>query len=141
MFLEKYKSYSSFVLRLFLGVAFIVAGLDKLVHLGMATQMFQNLFGSAGSLLVWVSIVVELIGGAFLLIGYNTRITAFVLALFILVAFVKTFKIGGMDFISRLREIMVLNTGGGNTAVNFIYFASLLSLSLSGSGEPAVKPD
>ena len=56
-----------------------------------------------------------------------------VLAVFSLVAFVKTFKLGSApNFIGTLREIMVMNTGGGNTAVNFAYFAGLLSLAFSG---------
>ncbi|MFC1647994.1 DoxX family protein [Nanoarchaeota archaeon] len=141
MFLEKYKDKATFVLRLFLGVAFIVAGLDKLTHLSGATGMFEGFFGGAGAVMLWLALIIEIVGGTFLLIGYQTRYTASVLAILILVAFIMTFNIGGMDFISQLREIMVMNTGGGNTAVNFAYFAGLLSLAFSGSESLAVKPE
>jgi len=55
------------------------------------------------------------------------------LAVFILIAFVKTFKLGAAgNMVGTVREILVMNTGGGNTAVNFAYFIGLMSLAFSG---------
>ncbi|MBI4155319.1 DoxX family membrane protein [Candidatus Woesearchaeota archaeon] len=136
------EEYGPFVLRLFFGIAFIVAGLDKIFSYSMAKGMFEMLFGGAGGVMLILAILIELIAGTSLLIGFHTRYAAALLALFILVAFIQTFKLGAVPhFIGTLREIMVMNTGGGNTAVNFAYFATLLSLALTGSKFKAVKPD
>ncbi len=139
--LKERKDLGNFILRLFLGLGFLVAGLDKVMHIDMAAGMFNMLFGAAGIALLYLAIAIELIGGLFLLIGYQTRLAASVLAVLIVIAFITTFKIGGMDFVSVLREIMVMNTGGGNTAVNWAYFAGLAALAFGGSRGYAVKPE
>jgi len=139
--LRERKDWGNFVLRLFLGLAFVVAGLDKVMHIDMAAGMFNMLFGAAGTTMLYLAIAIELVGGLFLLIGYQTRLTASVLAVLIVIAFIATFKIGGMDFVSVLREVMVMNTGGGNTAVNWAYFAGLTALAFGGSRAYAVKPE
>ena len=121
-------------MRIFLGVAFIVAGLDKVLGLGMAREMFGQLFGANLAWLVYVSIVIEIVCGAALVLNRKVRESAAILAVFIVVAFIVTFKLGAApNFIATLREIMVMNTGGGNTAVNFAYFAGLLALAFMGS--------
>ena len=132
----------SFVLRLFFGAAFLVAGLEKVLMFGMAKGMFEGFFPGLGAPMLVLAIFVELIGGVALLVGFYTRYAAGILALLILVAFVSTFKLGdATTAVSVLREIMVMNTGSGNTAVNYAYFAALLSLVFSGSSSHAVKPD
>ncbi len=137
------KEYSTFILRLFFGVAFIVAGLEKVLTFGMATGMFNQLFGAGlGTPMLVLAILLELVGGTALLVGWHTKWAAGALAALIFVAFVTTFKINPQaSGIGMLREIMVMNTGGGNTAVNFAYFAALVSLAISGSSINAVKPD
>lgn len=134
--------YGTFVLRLFFGIAFIIAGLDKILGFSMAKGMFDQLFGGMGMFMVVLAIIIEIVGGLALLLGYHTRIAAGVLAALILVAFVVTFKVGqAPHFIGMLREIAVMNTGGSNTAVNFAYFGALLSLVFSGSRALAMRPD
>ncbi|MAF34390.1 hypothetical protein CMO91_00935 [Candidatus Woesearchaeota archaeon] len=136
------SEHGPFILRVFLGVAFIVAGLDKLLSYGMAQGMFTGMFGGAGAAVLVVAIIVEIAGGLALLTGYHTKKAATVLAVVILVAFFKTFGVGqAPHFIGTLREVMVMNTGGANTAVNFAYFAGLLSLVATGSKFKAVKAD
>lgn len=125
-----------------MGIAFLVAGLDKILSFPMAKGMFAGLFGSTGTFMLVLAILIELVIGGALLLGYYTRYAASILAIFILVAFVSTFKLGqAPHFIGVLREIMVMNTGGGNTAVNFAYLGALLSLAFTGSNYKAIKPD
>ncbi len=131
-FFKKNKDWAPVVLRLFFGVAFIVAGLDKILSLEMAKGMFTGMFGGAGAALLWLAIAIELLGGLALLFNYKTRIASVVLALFILVALVMTFKLGEAAHLAGMfREMLVMNTGGGNTAVNFAYLAGLLSLAFN----------
>ncbi len=134
MDMEKCKQYGPLVLRLMLGVAFVVAALDKILGMEMMKGMFQGLFGATlGAPLLYLVIVAELAGGLMLIFGWHTMEAAAVLAVLIAVAFVSTFKLGdSSSTIGMLREVMVMNTGGGNTAVNWAYFAGLLALVFNG---------
>ncbi len=122
------------VLGVLLGLGFVVASLDKILGLSMVKGMFEGFFGATlGGPMVYLAIVLELAGGLMLILNWHRREAAAVLGVLILVAFVVTFKLGtAPNFIATLREIMVMNTGGGATAVNFAYFAGLLTLVLSG---------
>lgn len=138
----EHGNHADFILRVFFGVAFIVAALDKIFTFSMAKGMFEGIFGSLGGLLFIVAIIVELAGGISLLLGFYTRFAAALLSLLILVAFISTFKVGqAPHFIGTLREILVMNTAGSNTAVNLAYLAGLISLIFSGSRCCAIKPD
>ncbi|PIN76034.1 hypothetical protein COV18_01265 [Candidatus Woesearchaeota archaeon CG10_big_fil_rev_8_21_14_0_10_37_12] len=134
---EKNKGHAPTVLRIFFGVAFLVAGLDKILGLSMARGMFEGLFGAGlGAPLLYLAIIIEVLGGLALLFNYKTPLVSLVLAVFILVALISTFKLGDApNVIASLREILVMNTGGGNTAVNFAYLAGLLSLAFASSGK------
>ena len=141
--MSKYADYSTFILRVFFGLAFLIAGLDKVFTYSMTKGMFQTMFGnSIGGYMLILAIIIELAGGLALLLGIFTRIAALLLALTMVVAFVVTFDIGqATHFVGTLREIIVMNTAGRNTAVNFAYFAALLSLVFSGTKVVAVKPN
>lgn len=139
-FFQERAHWAPAVLRIFFGVAFIVAGLDKILSMPMAKEMFGMMFGGAGTAMLYLAIAIELLGGLALLFNWHAPCAALILAVFILVAFVKTFKLGvAPHFVGTLREIMVMNTGGGNTAVNFAYFAGLLSLAFAGCKTCKVK--
>ncbi|MBI5072877.1 DoxX family membrane protein [Candidatus Woesearchaeota archaeon] len=130
-FLERNKEWGPRIIAIALGIAFVVAGLDKVLNLSMAAGMFSSLFGGQGWL-VYPILLVEIFGGLALIVNWHAREAALVLAVVMVVAFVVTFKIGATtNFISAMREIIVMNTGGGNTAVNFAYFFSLVSLGFS----------
>ncbi len=136
------KDIGTFILRLFFGTAFIIAGLDKVFSYTMAKGMFEGLFGGIGGVMLILAILIELIGGTSLLVGFYTKKVSWLLAVFILIAFIKTYNIGTAPHVfGTLREIMVMNTGGGNTAVNFAYFGALVSLALSGSKYKALRPE
>ncbi len=136
-FFEEHKDWAPKVLRYFFGVAFVVAALDKVLSLSMATMMFQGIFGSGlGAPLLYLAIVIELGGGIALLVNKHVRESSLLLAGLLLVAFVATFKVGAAaNFVGTLREVLVMNTGGGNTAVTITYFVALLSLAFSDSEE------
>lgn len=136
------KDVGTFVLRLFFGAAFIIAGLDKVFSYSMAKGMFEGFFPGMGGAMLTLAILIELGAGTALLVGFHTKKASWLLAIFILIAFIKTYKIGAAPHIfGTLREIAVMNTGGGNTAVNFAYFGALLSLALSGSKYKAMRPE
>ncbi|MBI4146072.1 DoxX family protein [Candidatus Woesearchaeota archaeon] len=126
----EHKQWGPVILRTFFGVAFLIAALDKILSFGMAKGMFEGLFGtSLGAPALYLAILIELAGGLMLLLNWHAACAARVLSVFILVALVKTWQIGSAtNAIGMLRELLVMNTGGGNTAVNFAYLAGLLNL-------------
>lgn len=131
-FFERNAEYGPLVLRFFFGIAFLVAGLDKILNLSMAKGMFEGMFGGAGAVMLYLAIAIELVGGLMLLFGRYIRESALVLSAMIVVALFMTWKLGdAASMVSLAREALVMNTGGGNTAVNFAYLAGLISLAFS----------
>lgn len=132
--MEQHKAWGPLILRTFFGAAFLIAGLDKVLSFSASAGFFKSLFGdSLGTPLLVLAIVLELAGGAMLLLNWHANCAALVLSGLIAVAFVMTFKLGAAaNFVGTLREVFVMNTGGGNTAVNLAYLAGLLSLAFSG---------
>ena len=116
------------ILRWFFGIVFIVAALDKIFHFQAVQEMFGGLFGTGGLVLLIVAIIIELGGGIALLAQYKVRRVSMILFGFMVVALVTTFVVAQADFIGILREMFIMNTGGGNTAVNFAFLAGLASL-------------
>jgi putative oxidoreductase len=78
------KDLSLLAARILLGALFIVAGLGKLADV----QGFAGYMASGGvpSFLAWPVILVEILGGIAILVGFQTRIAALVLAAFTVLA-------------------------------------------------------
>ncbi len=66
------------LLAIALGVAFVVAGLDKILNIEMASQLFGMWFGGQ-SWLVYVTLVIEILGGLALIANWHGREAAMVL--------------------------------------------------------------
>ncbi|WP_212523205.1 DoxX family protein [Actibacterium sp. MT2.3-13A] len=78
------KSYAGLLARILLSILFITAGYGKLgAAEGTAAYMASQ--GVPG-LLVWPTIVLELLGGLAILVGFQTRIVALALAGFSVLA-------------------------------------------------------
>jgi putative oxidoreductase len=70
--------------RLLISAIFVVSGLGKAANFSQTTQMMGNLGFPIPSLFLAGAIVVELGGGFLLLLGYQTRLAAIALALFLI---------------------------------------------------------
>lgn len=122
---EKYKAYAPLILRLALGIAFIVAGYTKLSNMSMVVEMFSQFFGGAGPALAWIVAIVELIAGIAVLVGFFTRWAALAIAVIMLVA------------------LFVVHLGDGYNGMQLpiAYFAMSLALLFKGSGKVSVECD
>jgi putative oxidoreductase len=78
------KDISILAARVLLGALFIVAGLGKLADV----QGFAGYMASGGvpAVLAWPVILVEILGGIAILVGFQTRLAALLLAAFSIVA-------------------------------------------------------
>lgn len=113
------NQYSHLAGRILIALIFIVAGAGKLVDpAGTAGYM-----ASAGVpvILLWPTIALELLGGIAIVIGFKTRIFAYLLALFC----VATAALFHTDFSNPMQQILFLK--------NLAIAGGLLLLASSGA--------
>ncbi len=98
------------LLRLGVGVIFIVAGWGKLNGIDGTAGFFENLGIPLPLFMAWVVALVEFLGGIMVLVGFKARIPALLLAFIMLVAIVLT-KLGGENPFRAMRlDLMLLLT-------------------------------
>ncbi|MBV1900696.1 MAG: DoxX family protein [Kordiimonadaceae bacterium] len=83
--LNKFDPYAALIGRILLSLIFIATGAGKLAGDPATTIGYMESVGVPG-FLFWPSTLFELFAGIAILVGYKTRITAFLLAGFCLVA-------------------------------------------------------
>lgn len=74
------------VARILLSVMFIMAGLQKFGDLGGTAGYISSVGLPAGSVLALLSAIFEVVAGLAILVGFQTRIAAYLLAAFCVVA-------------------------------------------------------
>jgi len=117
------KKYAPFALRIGIGGLFLTAGIMKLVNPSMVTGMLDNFGFPGASGWAWLLILVELICGAAVLVGFKLKWVAPPLALVLVVA-------------------SVLVASGGNVMsalTNMAVLGGVVSLWLSGPGALALS--
>ena len=85
MGMENAKTYLVPLGRVLMSSLFVWAGFGKLMNPSGTAQYFASYHLPAPDVLVWIVIIIELIGGLMILVGFQTRWVALVLALFCLV--------------------------------------------------------
>jgi putative oxidoreductase len=68
--------------RILLTLLFFVAGYNKLMNVGGTAGYFGKLGLPMPDLTVWLVIATELVGGLLILIGWKTRLVAWIMAIF-----------------------------------------------------------
>jgi len=100
----------SLAARVFLALIFIGSGAGKLADQA-GTVAYMGM-GGVPALLYWPTVIVELLGGVLVIVGYQTRLTAFILAGFTLLAAFLFHR----NFADQIQMIMFLKniaiTGG-----------------------------
>jgi putative oxidoreductase len=124
--MENLRSYAAPLGRLFMAVIFIMAGFQKLQSPSGTAQYFAHVNIPLPDIAVWVSIVIELVGGLLLLVGFQTRWVALILAIFCLVTgFGVHLPVG--DQANMIHFLKNLAMAGGFLYV-FAYGAGRLSI-------------
>jgi putative oxidoreductase len=115
--MDRIASYLPPLGRLLLSGLFIWAGLGKLMDLGGTAQYFAAMRIPAPGLMVWVTVVIELIGGLAVLLGAWTRLAAVILMLW--------------SLLTGFAVHLPVATGGGDPMVaydNMIHFYKNLAI-------------
>jgi len=83
--MENLKTYLVPIGRLLMSSLFVWAGVGKLMNPKGTAQYFASAHIPLPDISVWVVIVIELIGGLLILVGFQTRLVAAILAIFCLI--------------------------------------------------------
>ncbi|MDR9419121.1 DoxX family protein [Gracilimonas sp.] len=106
----KNKDLALLLIRIGVGVIFILAGWGKLTGIEGTQQFFGNIGIPLAGVMAWVVALVEFLGGIMMLVGYKVEIPGILLAITMLVA-IFTVKMGGDGGFSGMRlEIMLMLT-------------------------------
>ncbi|MEX0890336.1 MAG: DoxX family protein [Balneolaceae bacterium] len=106
------------LLRIVVGLVFVTAGWGKVTGIEGAQELFSNVGIPFANVTAWIVALIELIGGAMVLVGYKIRIPAALLALIM---------VGAIVFVK-------LSQGWGPMRIDLALLAMSVSLYLVGSG-------
>jgi putative oxidoreductase len=114
-----------FLLRLGLGVVFIVQGLQKLFDIGGTTQFLGSTGFPMPMVFTIVLLIIEILGGLAILVGAYTRVAAVSIAIVMVVA---------MLIVTGPQAI---NTDAGFGAIqgNIVMLGAALALAFTGAGK------
>tara|TARA_R100001143_G_scaffold52481_2_gene47662 strand:+ start:25921 stop:26316 length:396 start_codon:yes stop_codon:yes gene_type:complete len=104
---NKYFDVAPLLLRIGVGVIFIVAGWGKLNGIEGVEGFFGNLGIPLPGIMAWVVAIVEFVGGIMVLLGAYARIPYVLLACVMIVALLTT-KLGGEFSAARLDMMLLL---------------------------------
>ncbi|MEX2603827.1 MAG: DoxX family protein, partial [Gracilimonas sp.] len=90
----KNKDIAVLLLRIGVGVIFVVSGWGKLSGIEGVQQFFGNIGIPLAGFMAWVVALVEFVGGLMVLVGYKVEVPGILLAITMLVA-IFTVKMGG----------------------------------------------
>ncbi len=124
------NSILSLISRIFLAIVFIPAGLQKFGDIAGTAGYIGSAGIPAGTALAWLAAIFEVAAGVAILVGFQTRITALLLAAFCLflgVAFHYMASNGGTDMVQMIMFFKNIGLAGG-----------FLSLAVAGAGAYSV---
>ncbi|MEJ6549549.1 MULTISPECIES: DoxX family protein [unclassified Corynebacterium] len=123
-----FRDAALLIMRVALGVVFIAHGWDKVFHVGAdeTAQQWASMHIPQPTLSVWVVAVVEMLGGALVVLGFLTPAAAGVLALDMVAAF----------YFVHLGNGLFVSDGGGELVI--VLFAACLVLLVFGAGRASL---
>ena len=124
------KEYAPSVLRLALGLVFIIPGLQKLANPAMIAAMLQGMGFPAPTLLGWLVLLAEIIFGVAVLVGWKVKKTVWPLVVILAVALISV-HIPAWMAAKPMALIGVL--------FHLLGIAALVSLYLSGPGAKSIN--
>ena len=104
---NKYVDLAPLLLRIGVGVIFIIAGWGKITGIEGTQGFFGNIGIPLPGIMAWVVAIVEFVGGIMVLLGAYARIPYLLLAFVMAVALLTT-KLGGEFSAARLDLMLLL---------------------------------
>jgi putative oxidoreductase len=107
--LSKHHDLALLLLRLGVGIVFILAGWGKLTGIEGTQEFFGNIGIPMAGIMAWVVGIVEFVGGLMVLTGFKATIPNLLLASVMIVALLTT-KLGGEFRAARLDLMLLMMT-------------------------------
>jgi putative oxidoreductase len=139
---DRFTAWSPIPLRLIVGYGFMAHGYAKLAR---GPEHFAAILQAIGmpqpTLLSWLTVVVELVGGLMVLLGVGIELAAGPMAVVLLVAIVTVHLPNGFSSI-KLQSVTATGAHFGQPGyeTDLLYLAGLMALVISGPGPLAVWP-
>lgn len=114
------------LLRLFLGIVFLSAGIYRAFHWQQALLEFSIL--NLSSYLIYLTVLLEIIGGLALIFNVKTKKVLFVFIAFLLIALINVFLTSGKNIISQSGELFFFNPNPTDVFLHFTYLVIILYL-------------
>jgi putative oxidoreductase len=95
--------------RLMLAAVFVVFGIRKAMAVPATAKYFATLGVPMADVLVWLVILVEIGGGLLLILGWKTRLAAWILAIFVVCATFtahRFWEFDGPQYVAQLTNFM-----------------------------------
>lgn len=122
---DKYKDFAPLLLRIGVGLIFIMAGYGKLTGIDGVIGFFGGIGIPLPSIMAWVVAIVEFVGGIMVLVGFRIQIPALLLAITMLVAILTTklgvdnmFQSMRLELILMLVSLALMTMGSGKYSVD-----------------------
>ena len=117
--IEKYSDNTALIGRLFLSSMFLLFGYAKITGFAGTVGYMGSLGLPAPALFTVLAIIIEVAGGLLMLVGYQTRLVSFGLAIYVLVsAFIGHSQLGDFDQFEHFMKNMAI-VGGSLAFVAF----------------------
>lgn len=123
---SQYHMYGHTLLRVTIGLLFVIMGYSKLTNPAGIIGMLGNIGFPAATFFGWLLLLSELVFGVLILVGYKVRYTAWPLAIILAVAALTVIIPGE-------------GVGSASAFFHYISIAALISLAWTGPGEWAIS--
>ncbi|MCX6722078.1 MAG: DoxX family protein [Candidatus Staskawiczbacteria bacterium] len=115
------------LLRLFIGLVFLSAGIYRIFNWQQAVIEFSRL-NLNYPILIALMMILEIAGGLMLIFNIKTKKVLLVFILFILIALIAAFAVAGKNIISGLGQLFVFSPNPTDVFLHFTYLIILLYL-------------
>jgi len=86
MYSSSMINYNPVIFRVIVGLMFLVMGISKVTNIAMITGMLQGLGVPVAPITAWLVAIVEVVGGAMLLLGWKMEYAIWPLIVILIVA-------------------------------------------------------
>lgn len=126
---DQKKSRESFrILRIYLGIIFLSAGVYRIFHLSQAYSEIASLVGGWHEIFLVLTIILEVISGLFLIFNFRAKRTAEILFVFVALAMLLSVIRSGREIFQSLNELFFFNATPTDFFLHLTYLVMLLAL-------------
>lgn len=122
------------LLRLFLGLVFLSAGIYRIFNWHQAVLEFSGLNINSDYLII-LTIILEVFGGLLLILNIKTKKVLLAFIIFIFFALAAAFLNSGRDIISKSGELFFFNPTPTDVFLHFTYLIILIYLFFGKKGD------